>query len=100
MENNQQKLFSALSLCRRAAKLVMGFEAVAQSVYEGRVWLVLLAQDVSAGTEKRMRRVSRTDCVPCQKMPLAQIDLCPITRRKVGVYAVTDENLATLCENV
>ena len=98
MENNQQKLFSALSLCRRAAKLVMGFEAVAQSVYEGSACLVLLAQDVSAGTEKRMRRVCE-DLVPCQKMPLAQIDLCPITRKKVGVYAVTDENLATLCEN-
>ena len=30
-------------------------------------------------------------------MPLAQADLCPVTWKKVGVYAVTDEQLAVLC---
>ena len=30
-------------------------------------------------------------------MPLAQADLCAVTWKKVGVYAVTDEQLAVLC---
>lgn len=95
MENNPQKLYSALSLCRRARQLVMGFEATVESVYNG-AFLVLLAQDVSEGTAKRVRRACE-DLVPCLQMPLCQSDLVPITRKKVGVYAVTDENLAKLC---
>ena len=30
-------------------------------------------------------------------MPLTQEDLCPISRKPVGVYGVADENLASLC---
>lgn len=95
-KSNEQKLFSAVSLCRRAGKLTMGFEAVVESAYQGKAALVLLSSDVSEGTAKRIRR-SCEDLVPCLQMPLTQEDLSPITHRKVGVYAVTDENLAKLC---
>ena len=96
METNDKKLFSALSLCKRARRLVLGFDAVMGSVARGEAALVLLAADVSAGTEKRVRR-NCEGLVPCEKMPLVQTDLCPITLKKVGVYAVTDEQLAVLC---
>lgn len=96
MENKQQKLFSALSLCRRAAKLTTGFDAVVQSAYDGKAELILLAADVSEGTERRLRRACE-DLVPCEKMPLTQLEMCPITRKKVGVYAIIDQNLAKLC---
>lgn len=96
MENRNQKIFSALSLCRRAAKLTTGFDACVESVYNGSAFLILLAQDVSEGTAKRIRR-SCEELVPCLQMPLTQSDLVPITRKKVGVYAITDENLAKLC---
>ncbi len=96
MENKDKKLFSALSLCRRAGKLVMGFDASVENVYNGSAALVLLAADVSDGTAKRIRRACE-ELVPCKQMPLSQGDLCPITHKKVGVYAVNDENLAKLC---
>ena len=96
-KTNEQKLFSALSLCRRAAKLTMGFDAVVETAYAGKAALVLLAADVSEGTAKRMRR-SCEDLVPCLQMPLTQEDLIPVTRHRVGTFAVTDENLAKLCE--
>ena len=53
---NKQKLLSAISLCRKAGKLVKGYDAVQESVYSGKAWLVLLAADVSDGTAKRMNR--------------------------------------------
>ena len=56
METNNQKLFSALSLCKKAGRLVLGFDAVMDSVYQGKAHLVLLASDVSEGTAKRVRR--------------------------------------------
>ena len=96
MQTTEQKVFSALSLCKKAGKLVLGFDAVTDSVYRGKAFAVLLAADVSEGTAKRAARACE-ELVPCLRMPLAQADLCAITYKKVGVYAVTDEQLAVLC---
>lgn len=93
---NKQKLLSAVSLCRKAGKLVMGFDAVHESVMSGKAWLVLLAADVSDGTAKRMARTCE-DITECRRMPLTQLELCGISYKKVGVYSVLDENLANLC---
>ena len=94
---NKQKLLSAVSLCRKAGKLVMGFDAVQESVYSGKAYLVLLAADVSDGTAKRMTRACE-DMAECLLMPLTQIELCPVSYKKVGVYSILDENLANLCK--
>ena len=69
------KLLFALSLCRKAGALVMGFDTVKDSVNQGNACLVLLASDLSPATRERVVRF----CQP------------------VGVFAVTDENLAVLC---
>lgn len=95
--NNQSKIISAISLCRKAGKLVTGFDAVTESVYSAKAALVMLASDVSAGTTKRISR-NCEGLVPCLRLPVTQAQLSGITYKKVGVYAVTDENLAHLCE--
>ena len=94
--NNNDKLLAAISLCRKAGKLVKGFDAVQESVYSGKAGLVLLAADVSDGTAKRMGRTCE-DLVDCLRMPLTQLELCSLTYKKVGVYSILDENLANLC---
>ena len=94
---NKQKLLSAVSLCRKAGKLVMGFDAVQESVYSGKAYLVLLAADVSDGTAKRMTRACE-DMAECLRMPLTQIELYHVSYKKVGVYSILDENLANLCK--
>ena len=96
MQKAEEKLFFALSLCKKAGRLTPGFEAAAESVLKGSAALVLLAADVSEGTEKRVRRLCE-GLAPCEKMPLTQQDLCAITKKKVGVYAVNDGQLAVLC---
>lgn len=95
MEENK-KLFSAVSLCRKAGRLVLGFDAAVDSVYAGKAFLVLLAADASEGTQRRMRRTCE-ELVPCLRIPLTQQEMSVITRKNVAVYAVTDENLANLC---
>ena len=44
----------ALSLCRKAGALVMGFDAVKDSVGKGKAQLVLCAGDLSEGTRRRV----------------------------------------------
>ena len=94
--SNEQALFGALGLCRKAGRLVMGFDAVCDEVYRGRVTLVLTAADLSPKTLVRLQRACE-GAAEVLAMPLTQEDLCPISRKPVGVYGVADENLASLC---
>lgn len=92
----QDKLLSALSLCRKAGKLAMGFDPVKDSVFGGKAWLVLLASDLSPKTAQRVRLFCE-ELADCAELPLTMEDLSYITRKPTGVLAVTDQNLAKLC---
>lgn len=92
----QNKLLGSLGLCRRAGALVMGTDAVKDAVLSGSACLVLCARDVSQGSSQRVQRLCQNAC-PVQTMPLTMEELAGLLHRSVGVLAVTDENLATLC---
>lgn len=92
----EDALFQALSLCRKAGKLVMGFDAVEDAAVKGMAWLVLTAADASPKTVQRMAR-NVGDLVDVLPTPLTMDRLAPLGRRPVAVFAVTDRNLARLC---
>lgn len=92
----EDALFQALSLCRKAGALTMGFDAVEEATVKGKAWLVLAAQDASAKTIQRMTNAVG-DLVDVLVMPLSQDRLAAISHKPVAVYAVTDRNLAKLC---
>ncbi len=91
-----EALFQAISLCRKAGALTMGFDAVEDAVVKGKVWLVMTASDASAKTVQRLN-YAVGDLVDVIPMPLTQDRLADISRKPVAVYAVTDRNLAKLC---
>ena len=76
-------LYQAVSLCRKAGALTMGFDAVEDACVKGKAWLVMVASDASAKTVQRLN-YAVGDLVDVIPMPLT-------------VYAVTDRNLAKLC---
>lgn len=89
-------MFGALSLCKKAGKLAAGFDAVKEKALRGEAALVLLAVDASPGTQKRVRAVCQPLC-PVESLPYTQNELASITRKPVGVLAVTSKDLAALC---
>lgn len=92
----QEALYQAISLCRKAGKLTMGFDAVEDAVVRGKAWLVLTASDASPKTTRRLQE-NIGDLVDVLPMPLDQATLAAVSRKPVAVYAVTDRNLAKLC---
>lgn len=92
----EEALYQAISLCRKAGKLTMGFDAVEDAVVRGRAWLVLTASDASPKTVDRLNR-SIGDLVDVLPLPLDQERLAAVSHKPVAVYAVTDRNLAKLC---
>lgn len=94
MANNPLQF--AISLARRAGKLVMGFDPVKESVLNGKAVLVLTTADLSPKTYKRVAQFCE-DWVELAQMPLTQDELTPIAGKPVGVFSIIDPNMATLC---
>lgn len=95
-QNPNQGLLGALGLCRKAGKLLHGYDRVEEAVLRGRVCMVLLASDASKRTADHMQTLCG-QMLPCKTMPLTSVELNILTPKPAAVYAVTDENLARLC---
>lgn len=92
------KLLGALSLCRKAGKLVMGFDPVAESAAKGKAQLVLLAADLAGGSRKKALRFCDAAGLEPRALPLTQQELLAVTPKRTGVFAVIDKGLAQLVE--
>ena len=92
----KESLYQTLSLCRKAGKLVQGYDAVEEAVFKSKAWLVLYTSDASVKTVRRMKE-NVGDLVDVLPMPLTQSDMAPISRKPAVVYAVIDRNLGALC---
>ena len=69
----------ALSVCRQAGALVMGFDAVKDSVGKGKAQLVLCAGDLSEGTRRRVGAFCE-DWVEVADLPETQFALAQISK--------------------
>ena len=67
----EEALFQAVSLCRKAGALTMGFDAVEEACVKGKAWLVMTASDASAKTVQRLN-YAVGDLVDVITMPLTQ----------------------------
>ena len=92
----EEALFQAVSLCRKAGALTMGFDAVEEACVKGKAWLVMTASDASAKNGQRLNYAGRA-LLAGLTLPMPQPRLADISRKAVAVYAVTDRNLAKLC---
>ena len=92
------KLLFALSLAKKSGKLVVGFDAVKTAVIHGNAHIVLLANDLSKKTIKRVQYFCE-DITDVYNTGLTQFEISQVAQRLTGVLAVTDENLAKLARN-
>lgn len=95
----ENRLTASLTMCRKAGKLLLGFDAVKEAVQQGNVRLVLLAADASAKTEKEARFFA--GAVPVRKLPLDMDTLKLYFRKRTAVFGVCEDGFAaklmTLC---
>lgn len=92
MQNNPA--LSMLGIARRAGRLSVGTEAVLGSVKRKKAFLVVIASDISAKTEKEVRFAARDSDI---KIIRIKDDIFTVSRAigtKAGVISVDDEGLA------
>lgn len=88
------KLLSTFSLCRKAGKLILGFDAVKKSVIDGQACAVFTTRDISVKTKKEVSYFCEKANLVRQDLPLTMEDMEKINRRKAGVLSVTEKGLA------
>ena len=96
MANEQHPLMGALGLCRKAGKLLHGYDRVQENALRGKVALVLLTADASERTVKH-RKEACEGIVACEQIPLTSAQLAMLTPKPAAVFGITDEHLAQLC---
>ena len=93
MANDQHPLLGALGLCRKAGKLLHGYDRVQENALRGKV---LLTADASERTVSHMKDACE-GIVACEQMPLTSAELAMLTPKPAAVFGITDEHLAQLC---
>ena len=95
MANDKDPLLGALGICRKAGKLLHGYDRVEEAVMRGKACLVLLACDASKRTTQHMQDTCR-GVIPCAVMPLKRRGPAHAYAKSLLPYfAVTDEKPCT-----
>lgn len=89
-----KKLIDLLTVCRKAGRMVMGFDAAKEAVLDGKASSVLLAEDISPKTEKEIRFFADKGNIPAAKTGCTQNDFYIGIGKKVGVIAVCDDGFS------
>jgi ribosomal protein L7Ae-like RNA K-turn-binding protein len=91
-----KKAFMVLTLARKAGKLVLGFDAVKETLQNRTSKLTIITSDVSQKTEKEVRFYCTRFCVDIISVPLSMDDVSKLLGKKSGVISITDSGLAEL----
>lgn len=85
---------SLLGLARRSGRLEVGFEAVRRALGTNKVHLLVLAQDLSAGTLGKFKASSAHEGIPVIKPASKQELGRALGRREAGIVAILDEGFS------
>lgn len=90
--SSPDKALGLMTICRKAGKLILGFDAVKDAVSAGKAHCVLLSEGASARTKKEtFFSCSR---VPVYLLPADLETLSGLFHRRVAVAAVCDAGFA------
>lgn len=94
MKPVNEKLSGLIGMARRAGRLILGTDAVKESLASGKAQLVLLAADLSAKSEKELRFAAGN--TPLAATGITKEEMGRITGRQtpVGVAATEDKGFA------
>lgn len=96
---DKEKAINLLTMCRRAGKLTLGFDASMDSVKAGVAPVAVIADDISAKTVKEVRFICGRNNAKVLKGGILTEDFFTLFHKTYGVAAVCDKGFAKkLCE--
>jgi len=83
-----------IGICKKANKLVQGFDVVAESAQNGEISAIYIVKDVSPKTQKEMLFACADTNIPIVSLGITMDELGQILGRRVGIIGITDSGLA------
>ena len=101
MIQNSNKLLDLLTICRKAGKLEMGFDAMKEALAKEKAAAVIAAEDISQKTEKEVRFFADKKNVTVKKAGFTIDEVYSRLGKRAGILTVCDggfaERAVTLC---
>ena len=88
------ELLNTNTLCRRAGKLIIGYDQDKAPVAAGQAQAVLLAIDLAPRSKKEVRFFCRDTGLSPVEAPFSLDDIKDKFGRRAGILAITDQGLA------
>lgn len=92
----KSRLLSTLGICRKAGKLVLGTDAVTEYAADGKLFLILLCEDLSPRSHKNMTIVAEKHCLAVCKAPITMDEIKHLVGKRSGIMGIADLGLANL----
>ena len=88
MPNNRISGF--LGICRKAGKLVSGFDMTVETIQKGTAEVILLSSDCSERTARNIKRIAEENGAEVLILPLTMDEIGYAVAKRAGVLAVCD----------
>lgn len=88
------RTLSQLGLCRKAGKLVCGFDAVAEAAKKHEAQVVLVSNDLSPKSKKEVEFIMNKENIEVLPVDATMDEIKAKTGKRAGILAVTEKNLA------
>ena len=92
--NSNQKILNLLTICRKASKLVIGFDAACEEIKKGNAKCILLAEDISPKTKKEIDFYCSKADIKAETAPFDKETIKDSIGKAAAVIAVCDEGFA------
>lgn len=93
------KVIQDITLCKRAGKLVIGFDVVKESLIQKTAAILIMANDISPKTQKEVRFLSEKYQTELIEINQTMDELWYVLGKRAGVFSVTDKALAEKIKN-
>lgn len=88
------KLLPLLGLCRRAGKILFGYDRTEKAVLSEKVFLVLTSSDFSERSREKLSRICEERGIQIEVLELTADELYYLLSYRAGVIAVADKGFA------
>ncbi len=87
-------VINLLTICRKAGKLTLGFDATKEALLGKKAYLIITASDISTKTEKEIRFFAEKSNVNAVKSDITIEEYYVGLGKKVGIIGICDEGFA------
>lgn len=82
-----------LSLCKKAGKLILGFDPVIKAMKEQKLVSVMTASDLSENSKKEIDFYCQKLSAPIVQIPLTMNEIWYCAGKRAGIIGITDRGL-------